>query len=262
VRPGTEYAGTWQEGNITREIGLKMLTLGGSGLVFTAAMFDPAEPDVAWAYNGSISGEGDETRFTLVPAGSDLNGQFTRQQHSTQHMLNGHRYSSNTVSLALTAEGVSGKQGDMTLVFKKAEAAPPASPAAAAPAAYPPLAAAAGKPKAAAHRVRLENGQVELALQVLAPGKTIEAVRIDNIGGVSCLWRSDGKDQAAPLSVSRAGQNLSDGTQGLGFNAGDAEVLLSLSLQDNGAFAGQATEFRVTVFFANGERAMCSLKIQ
>ena len=127
---------------------------------------------------------------------------------------------------------------------------------------YPPLTAADGKPKAAAHLVRLENGLVELALQVLAPGKTIEAVRIDNIGGVSCLWRSDGQDQAAPLSVSRAGQSLSDGTQGLSFNAGDAEVLLSLFLKDNGAFAGNATNFRVTIFFAGGERAMCSLKIQ
>ena len=36
---------------------------------------------------------------------------------------------------------------------------------------------------------------------------------------------------------------------------GNAESLFSLSLKDNGVFAGKATEFRVTVFFTGGERA-------
>ena len=119
-----------------------------------------------------------------------------------------------------------------------------------------------GKPKVAAHRVRLENGTVELALQILAPGKIIEAVRIDNVGGISSLWRSDGKDKADPLAVSQSGKILSPGVQAMDFAAGDAEVLLSLSFKDNGAFAGKATEFRVTVFFADGERALCLLKAQ
>ena len=145
--------------------------------------------------------------------------------------------------------------------------APPAGPVqktapekAAQPSPYPPLTANAdGKPKVAAHRVRLENGTVELALQILAPGKTIEAVRIDNLGGISSLWRSDGKDKAAPLSVSIGGKHLSSGAQTMNFAVGDAEVLLALSLQDNGAFAGKTAEFRVTVFFVGGERALCAL---
>jgi hypothetical protein len=122
-------------------------------------------------------------------------------------------------------------------------------------AAYPPL-AADGKLKVAAHPVRLENGTVELALQVLAPGKTIEAVRIDNLGGVSSLWRSDGKDDADFLSVSRSGNKQSSGAEAMNLALGDAEALLSLTLKDNGAFAGKTTDFRVTVFFAGGERAM------
>jgi len=140
----------------------------------------------------------------------------------------------------------------LSVISGAAQAAPASS--------YPPLTAVDGKPKAAAHLARLENGLVELALQVLAPGKTIEAVRLDNLGGVSSLWRSDGKDKAAPLSVSHNGQTLSSGAQTMNLAAGEAEILLSLSLQDNGAFAGQATEFRLTVFFANGERAMCQVE--
>jgi putative hemolysin len=123
-----------------------------------------------------------------------------------------------------------------------------------------PPATADGKPKVTAQQVRLENDVVELALEVLAPGKTIEAVRIDNVGGVSSLWRSDGKDKADPLSVSHNGQILSSGAQVMSLAAGDAEVPLSLSLKDNGAFAGKATEFRATVFFADKTRVMCMVE--
>lgn len=126
-------------------------------------------------------------------------------------------------------------------------------------AAYPSLAAADGKPAIAAHKVRLENNTVELALQVLAPGKTVEAVRIDNLGGVSSLWRSDGRDNAAPLAVSHGGASLSVGSMPMIFNPGNTEALLSLSFKDNGAFTGKNTDFRVTVFFTGGERTMYAL---
>jgi hypothetical protein len=139
--------------------------------------------------------------------------------------------------------------------------AAPAQSTAPSPAPYPPL-TADGKPRAATHLVRLENDTVELALQILAPGKTLEAIRIDNLGGVSSRWRSDGKEEGAPLSVSQDGNSLSSGSQAMNLTLGDAEVLLSLSLKDNAAFAGKATEFRVTVFFSGGERAMCMLKAQ
>jgi formylglycine-generating enzyme required for sulfatase activity len=125
---------------------------------------------------------------------------------------------------------------------------------------YPPLVTADGKPKAAAYQVHLENGEVELALQVLAPGKTLEAVRIDNVGGRPSLWRSDGKDKAAPLAVKLGEQTLSSGAEAMSFVMGEAEVLLSLSLKDNGAFAGGDTDFRVTVFFAGGDRALCQVE--
>ena len=126
-------------------------------------------------------------------------------------------------------------------------------------AAYPPLPAAGGKPAIAAHRVSFESGTVQLALQVLAPGKTIEAVRIDNMGGISSFWRSDGREGAAPLSVSQGGAPLSLGSMPMIFNPGNTEALLLLSLRDNGAFAGKATDFRVTVFFTGGDRAMYAL---
>ena len=113
--------------------------------------------------------------------------------------------------------------------------------------------AAAGKPAVTARAAHLTNDQVELAVAVLAPGKTIEAVRIDNLGGVSSLWRSDGKDQTPPVAVS------SGGASALGLTLNDAETPLSLTLKDNGAFAGKATDFRLTVFFTDGGRAMCEL---
>jgi len=64
--------------------------------------------------------------------------------------------------------------------------------------------------------VRLENGMVELALQVLVPGKTIEAIRIDNLGGVSSCWRTS---TASPINTDNA--NIS------GFNA-SAGVFMAL----------------------------------
>ena len=139
-------------------------------------------------------------------------------------------------------------------------AAPTATPSSTAtpPPTYPPL-TDDGKPKAAVHLVRLENDTVELALQILAPGKSLEAIRIDNMGGASSRWRSDGKEESAPLSVSRDGNSLSSGSQAMNLALGDAETLLSLFLKDNGAFAGRVTDFRVTLFFSGGERAMCAL---
>jgi len=131
-----------------------------------------------------------------------------------------------------------------------------ASPASAA---YPPLAAADGKPAIAAHRVSFVNDTVQLTLQVLAPGKMIEAVRIDNLGGTPSLWRSDGRDGAAPLAVSQGGVPLSTGSMPMIFRPGNREALLSLSLKDNGAFVGKNTDFRVTVFFTGGERVMYAL---
>ncbi len=124
---------------------------------------------------------------------------------------------------------------------------------------YLPLTAADGKPVIVAHVVRIESGTVELALQVLAPGKTVTAVRIDNLGGVSSLWRSDAEGGAAPISVSQDGVSHNSGTTPMVFALGNAEVLLSLRFKDNGAFYGKSTDFRVTVFFKGGERALCEL---
>lgn len=129
-------------------------------------------------------------------------------------------------------------------------------------AAYSPLTIIDGEPTIAAHIVRLESGTVELALQVLAPGKTIEAVRIDNLGGVSSLWRSEAKDSTSPIFVSQGGITLSSGTDSMNFTPGDAEVLLSLTFKDNGSFYGKNTDFRVTLFFSDGERALCELSAE
>ena len=101
-----------------------------------------------------------------------------------------------------------------------------------------------------------------LALQVLAPGREVAAVRVDNVGGVSSLWRSDGKDGAAGLTISRGDTALSSDGRITGGVLGSSETLLTLSLKDNGAFAGKATDFRVTVFFTDGQRAMSLLEIK
>jgi serine/threonine protein kinase len=117
------------------------------------------------------------------------------------------------------------------------------------------------KPEVAAHFVRLESGRVELALRVLAPGRTIEAVRIDNLGGKSSLWRSDSKDGAQPISVSLGGVPHSSGAQTMNLRMGKEKEQLSLSLRDNGAFAGKKTDFRAIVFFADGEQAQVQVEL-
>ena len=131
--------------------------------------------------------------------------------------------------------------------------------------AYPPLSPAKdGRPSAAAHYLSAgEDGKIRLALQVRAPGATIESVRLDNLSGPSSTWRSAWVgDEAAPLTVTHNGQTLADGSRKMSFGPlGEDEEVLELTLADNGAFKEQRTDFRVTVFLAGGARALCLLKI-
>jgi hypothetical protein len=312
VSPGAEYQGAWQIADkiFHGNIGLKMLTLNDTGETLTAALFDPAEPEVTWTYRGNISKKEGGRQLDLAQAKGNNAGTFVKQEGSTQQLLHEPINPSYCeAQFTLTDEGVMTgyvanyffgkaattlKRIDQTTSAPAAQtppapsqtaapapapdpaastpapapapaaqapAPPPSIPQAVGPASYPPLTPdSAGKAKAAAHFIRLENGTVELALQVLAPGTNIEAVRIDNLGGVKSLWRSDGKDGGAPLAVSQGGARLSTGTTPMVFNPGNTESLLYLSLKDNGAFAGKATEFRVTVFFVGGDRIMCELK--
>jgi len=131
--------------------------------------------------------------------------------------------------------------------------------------AYPPLSPSKnGRPVAAVHYLASEEeGKIKLAAQVLAPGATLEAVRIDNITGRAAVWRSDGEGgEAGPLTVAREGETLADGHGKMAFGPlGEAEELLTLTLADNdGAFKDRQAEFRVTVFMAGGARALCLLK--
>ena len=126
---------------------------------------------------------------------------------------------------------------------------------------YPALQAAAnGKPQAAVNRVSVDGKEVQLALQVLAPGKTIETVRIDNIDGVLSKWRSDGKESAAPLTVMDGADTLTKGTTAMNLALAEAEKLLTISFTDNGAVSGKETTLRITVFFADKSRVACLLK--
>ena len=129
--------------------------------------------------------------------------------------------------------------------------------------AYPPLTPAAnGKPRAAIHKISQENGTVQLALQLLAPGKIVQAIRLDNIDGPSALWRSDGKDNAAPLVVADGDVVLSDGASPLQLGLGDAEKMLTLRLKDTKHLPDTNREFRLTVFFSDSDRAMCLLSAE
>ena len=160
------------------------------------------------------------------------------------------------------------------LLFYSSQEVPPGDPSppppSAAPltegeplAAYPPLGSPEGQPVAAAHYLAAEeDGKIRLAVQVLAPGAGIEAIRIDNIVGPSALWRSDGAGvEARPITVTRKGETLTDGSAKMNIGPlGRDEELLELTLTDNGAFKGRQTDFRVTVFLAGGGRANCLLK--
>ena len=129
----------------------------------------------------------------------------------------------------------------------------PASP-------YPPLKALAdGKPLAAVHLLPVEGTTARLALQILAPNRTIEAVRIDNVDGVASRWRSDGKESAEPLTVMDGASTLAQGRSDMAFVPGEAEKLLTLSFTDNGAVAGRETTLRITVFFTDKSRVACLL---
>lgn len=117
-----------------------------------------------------------------------------------------------------------------------------------------------GKPGIAAHLVKNEAQQVIIALQLLAPDKILTALRIDNISGKLSLWRSDGNDDAAKLIIIHGKEILTEGDKAIELTLKDKELLLGLSLQNNGAFGDGATEFRVTAFFSDSSRVMCALK--
>ena len=70
-------------------------------------------------------------------------------------------------------------------------------------------------------------------------GKAIEAMHIDNVGGISSPWRSDGKDKTAPLAVIQGGKSLSSEAQTMNLATGDAEVRLPLSLKDTVLLPGK-----------------------
>lgn len=116
------------------------------------------------------------------------------------------------------------------------------------------------KPVAAAHWQGVQAGAAHVALQVLAPQKNIVAVRIDNIGGDSVLWRTDGKEHAAPLEVLKTGTVQPEANGSLSIACGTEEVLLQLIISGKKVFtSGQ--KFRVTLFLENDERVMALLQV-
>jgi len=232
VRSGTEYmSASIDFGGYPRTqgvIGLRILSLDSSVMAFTAELFDPQEPPITWPLNGAISFKSGRAFYTLTYTGID-HEDFKFKGHSNNYLKQYFRSNNAEVELspAPTGEGLYGRYNNrrnysgFDLTFSKSKDPAPETPApkaapATAPAlpAYPPL-AVDGKPRAAAHFVRLENDTVQLALQVLAPGKALEAIRIDNVGGVSSLWRSDGKDKGAPLAVSRGATRLTSGAEAM-----------------------------------------------
>jgi len=128
---------------------------------------------------------------------------------------------------------------------------------------YPPLGPSKnGRPLAAVHCLASgEEGKIRLAAQILAPGATLEAIRIDNVTGEAAAWRSDGGGEAGPLTVASNGRTLADGRGKMNFGPlGQAEEILALTLADNDGAFKDGAEFRVTFFMAGGARAFCLLK--
>ncbi|MDR2947255.1 MAG: hypothetical protein LBV79_11000 [Candidatus Adiutrix sp.] len=126
--------------------------------------------------------------------------------------------------------------------------------------AQPAAGQAAAKPYVKPVSLTLAGAQVQLGLEVWAPEQAVTAVRLDNVGGETSLWRSDGQDsQALPLPVQQGGTLLTDGTTAMALKLPGEPQRLDLNFADNGAFCGNQTEFRVTVFLANGNRLLCLL---
>jgi S1-C subfamily serine protease len=119
-----------------------------------------------------------------------------------------------------------------------------------------------GEAKVAAHLIGVAGKDVTIALQVLAPGKRLQAVRVDNLGGASSLWRSDGKDGAMPLTVKDGEEILSSGKNNMSASVGEEEKIFMLHLVDNGTFSVRKADLRLTLFFAgDSTRAMCRLNL-
>ena len=317
IAPGGEYRGIWTGKGSSGELGLLVETRGESGMVFTARLYDPSEPEVFWSYTGSvIRDEKGDLLYKLTPADKERRkGTNGRTKGGTQSLLNDRRASYNEIVLHLSGTIFEGTVDNNTTVSlnrvggsaKKQEGSSPAPDAHgepgedgaggehipprqsteteqadtaraglhasgematgsgnAAPAEvrYPPLAASAdGKPVMAAYLAGQENGLVRLHIRVLAPGMALTSLRIDNIGGQSSLWRSDGKEGES-LAVTRNGKPVSGSGGRLDVAASEQEHILDVVVKDNGAFAGKATDFRITVFFAGGGRVMYWLKTQ
>lgn len=124
-----------------------------------------------------------------------------------------------------------------------------------------PLLFAAGKDVSLSARYKPSGDKtaIEVELEIKEPGRNLTALRIDNIGPDIGLWRSDGKEQALPLTVVKDGETISDGQKLFDLPLDDSVCRLILRFPDNGAFARRQTDFRITAFFSDNSRVMTSL---
>jgi len=280
VQPGSRYKGTWkrERDSIAGEIGLLFTELRTVSV--RAEVYDPADPQTTWRFTGSVNPEAKEGEHAITLQPDYVHKEARKaSENSTPYLLNQHSSSSYKIVLDRVADGLRGTWNisyEPRIALKQVESGRPAA-AKTAPAAAPSTTAAPvnaasdfpalqpkadGKPQAVAHRVSLEGQTARLAVQVLAPGKTLTAVRIDNVGGLASAWRSDGKESAAPLQVLANGKELNTGAAVMSAAMGKEEQRFDLVFTDNGALAGGATDLRITLFFADNTRTMCLLAHQ
>lgn len=270
IEPLTIYSGIWKASDAQGEIMLKINSR--SMVTFTASAYDPKAPTLVWNFSGSIiSKPNGDVSLRLVPIRNESRLPTLRQPSTAWMLKEWGRYEGHAWDLNVTEGGLEGewaKRFPITLnkVYSPLNDKSGAEKKTAAPKGdqaenkYPPLKTDdKGAPIAAAHLIDLDGQKVRLALQVLAPDKTVARLRIDNIGGAPALWQSNSGDKQALIKILDGDSELVAEAGAINLKLSNKEKLLELRLTDNGSFKVKKSDYRITIFFDDGQRAQCIL---
>jgi rubredoxin len=107
IEPGLVYKGIWRGSDAQREIAMKITRR--SQVTFEAAVYDPAEPNLVWVYDGSLITRPDgEHQLRLIPRKETRNNSDNRKRLSTQWLLDSWSGTHDVWTLQVTDDGLSG----------------------------------------------------------------------------------------------------------------------------------------------------------
>lgn len=93
-------------------------------------------------------------------------------------------------------------------------------------------------------------------LELTAPGRTITGMQLRNVDGRLAIWDTYPRSRHWQLAVNREHKPLNRPDGSLYAPLGQGREILGIRVEDNGSVSGGKTRFKLTVFFADGGKAV------